>query len=53
MGAGISGLVITRGVIACRPRPLATLVLGLAVASIPWPLAVLVLGLAIAADHGP
>ena len=69
MGAGISGLVTTRGVVARRleplpalvlglavaglPRPLATLVLGLAVASIPWPLAVLVLGLAIAADHGP
>ena len=35
MGAGISGLVTTRGVVARRPRPLATLLLGLAVAGQP------------------
>ena len=59
MGAGISGLVTTRGVVARRPlmlglamagrpRPLAALVLGLAVTGRPQPLAALVLGLAIA-----
>ena len=43
MGAGISGLVTTRRVVARRP-----LVLGLAMASQPRPLAALVLRLAIA-----
>ena len=43
MGAGILGLVTTRGVVARRP-----LVLGLAMAGRPWPLATLVLRLAIA-----
>ena len=46
MGAGISGLVTTRGVVTCRPRPLAALVL--AVAGQPRPLAALVLGLTVA-----
>ena len=69
MGAGISGLLTTRGVVAHRPeplpalvlgltvvglpRPLATLLLGLAVAGIPRPLAALVLGLAIAGQPRP
>ena len=35
MGASISRLVTTQGVVAHRPRPLATLVLGLAVARRP------------------
>ena len=53
MGAGISGLVTTRGVVARRLQPLAVLVLGLAVAGLPWPLAALVLGLAIAGRPRP
>ena len=48
MGAGISRLVRTRGVVARRPRPLLAPMLGLAVAGRPRPLAALVLGLAIA-----
>ena len=51
MDAGILGLVTTSGVVACRPRPLAALVLGLAIAHRPRPLAMLMLGLAIA--HRP
>ena len=48
MGAGISGLVTTQGVVARRPLPLAALVLGLAVAGRPRPLAAFVLELAVA-----
>ena len=48
MGAGILGLVTTRGVVARQPRPLTALVLGLTVAGRPWPLAMLVLGLVVA-----
>ena len=48
MGASISGLLTTRGVVAHQPEPLPALVLGLAVAGRPRPLAALVLGLAIA-----
>ena len=51
MDAGILGLVTTSGVVARRPRPLAALVLGLAIAHRPRPLAMLMLGLAIA--HRP
>ena len=53
MGAGISGLVTTRGVVARRPQPLAALVLGLVVAGRPRPLVALVLGLAIAGQPQP
>ena len=48
MGAGISRLVTTRGIVARRPRPLLVFVLGLAIASRPRPIAAFVLGLAIA-----
>ena len=52
MGARIRELVTTRGVVACRPRPLimgAALVLGLAVARRPWLLLTsVVLGLGLA-----
>ena len=47
MGAGKEGVVTTRGVVARGPRPVAALVLGLAVAGRPWPLGALVLGLAV------
>ena len=54
MGAGISGLVTIQGVVARQPRPLDTLVLGLAVACQPrlgvLRGATLVLGLAVAVD---
>ena len=53
MGAGISGLVTTRGVVARRPQPLAALVLGLVVAGRPRPLVAPVLGLAIAGRPRP
>ena len=48
MGAGISGVVATRGVVARRPEPLHALVLGLAVVGLPRPLATLLLGLGLA-----
>ncbi|KAM3708444.1 hypothetical protein ACJW31_02G097100 [Castanea mollissima] len=53
MGAGISGLLTTRAVVAHRPRLLAALVLRLAVAGRPRPLAVVVLGLAVAGPPRP
>ena len=53
MGAGISGLVTTQGVVAHRPQPLLALVLRLAVAGQPRPLAALVLGLAITGQPQP
>ena len=53
MGAGISGLLTTRGVVARRPEPLSALVLGLAVVGLPRPLATLLLRLAVAAIPRP
>ena len=53
MGAGISGLVTTQGIVACRPRPRDTLMLGLAVAGQPRPLAALMLGLTVASQPRP
>ena len=47
MGACISGLVTTRGVVARQPRPLVALGLGLAVPGRPQPLAAFVFGLAL------
>ena len=48
MGAGKEGLVTTRGVVARGPRPVAALVLALAIASRPRPLRALGLGLVVA-----
>ena len=53
MGVGKEGVVTTQGVVACGPRPVAALMLGLAVAGRPWPLGALVLGLAVPSRPRP
>ena len=53
MGAGKEGVVTTRGFVACGPRPVAALVLGLAVAGRPRPLGAPVLRLVVASRPRP
>ena len=53
MGASKEGVVTTRGFVAREPRPVAALVLGLAVAGRPRPLSTLMLGLAVPGQPRP